>query len=179
MSVDFDSRFEEALRFLATNMPHARELIKPTLLHSVRVGMSLYEKGYPVEVSIAGLLHDLLEDSPVGEEDLRREFGENVTILVVANSKDMTIEGKKERNRDLMNRCATESSEAAIIKAADILDNIAYYRKIENADELQGMIRRGRLLLELKRADFEDDIFITLEKEVAISHDPERPSSLE
>lgn len=83
-----DQDFEQALRFLSEKMPDADKLPKPTLLHSVRVGISLYNGGYNSSICIAGLLHDLVEDSEVSLDDIEQRFGKKVSVLVGANTKN-------------------------------------------------------------------------------------------
>ncbi len=55
---------------------------KPVIMHSIRVGIELFDRGYPREVVLAGILHDVLEDSGFSEASLRREFGDEVAELV-------------------------------------------------------------------------------------------------
>lgn len=43
----------------------------------------------------------------------------------MANTKNMDIADKEERNRDMINRCS-QSEEALIIKCTDIMDNYKY-----------------------------------------------------
>ncbi len=64
----------------------------------------------------------------------------------------------------MIRKCATHNR-AAVIKAADILDNIHYYRKIEHAENLATMIERGKLLLREKNVGFQNKVFSELNKE--------------
>lgn len=67
--------FEKGIRLLSKHMGDESILHKPTLFHSIRVGTYLYEKNYPQKVVIAGLLHDIIEDTEVSPEFLEVEFG--------------------------------------------------------------------------------------------------------
>lgn len=72
--------YEEVLRILSKYVPKANTLIKPTLLHCVRVGIYLHVNGYKKETVLAGFLHDMLEDTDYSAEELRLTFGEEVLI---------------------------------------------------------------------------------------------------
>jgi guanosine-3',5'-bis(diphosphate) 3'-pyrophosphohydrolase len=55
---------------------------EPYITHCVSVSALLVEMGVPPVIVIAGLLHDTVEDTPVTLEDIRREFGDEITKLV-------------------------------------------------------------------------------------------------
>lgn len=99
---NFDDEFEVAIRLLTENMPDAEDLEKPTLFHSIRVGVHLYNLGYSREICLAGLLHDVVEDADITKDDIEEEFGSEVALLVKANTKDEDLENKYE---DLIERC--------------------------------------------------------------------------
>ncbi len=162
---DFDKEFEDAIRFVAEKFSSEKDLTKPTLFHSVRVGVFLYQGGYGKETCIGGILHDVIEDTGTGEEELKSKFGHKVAELVRVNSKDTSIDDKKVRTEAMIRKCATHSRAAAVIKAADILDNIRYYRKTKHAENLATMIERGKLLLREKNVGFQDKVFSELNKE--------------
>jgi len=157
--------FEQALRFLAEKMPDAKDLEKPTLIHSVRVGVYLYNHNCDISICIAGLLHDLVEDSDIKLEDLRGKFGEKVAELVSANTKNNSLP-KDQIYIELLERCINSGEEASIIKAADTLDNLIYYRAIDDQEGISNMLNFGRILLHLKPENFENEIFAELQKEI-------------
>lgn len=55
---------------------------EPYVNHCVAVAMILAELQVPSEVVAAGLLHDTVEDTKVTLDDLRKEFGDEITSLV-------------------------------------------------------------------------------------------------
>lgn len=161
----FDKELEDAIRFVADKFDSGQDLKKPTLLHSIRVGLYLYQGGYNKDACIGGVLHDVIEDTNTSEQEIESRFGSEIAQIVVAISKDTDIIDRVERSEMLIKKCATHSRESAIIKAADILDNIRYYRKIENEVNLETMIKRGKMLLIERKSDFQDEVFRDLEKE--------------
>jgi GTP pyrophosphokinase len=55
---------------------------EPYVNHSVAVASILAELRVPVEVVVAGLLHDTVEDTPITLKDIRNDFGDDVAKLV-------------------------------------------------------------------------------------------------
>jgi GTP diphosphokinase / guanosine-3',5'-bis(diphosphate) 3'-diphosphatase len=55
---------------------------EPYVNHCVAVASILAEIRVPVDVVVAGLLHDTVEDTPVTLNDIRNDFGEDVAKLV-------------------------------------------------------------------------------------------------
>lgn len=55
---------------------------EPYVNHCVAVASLLAELRIPVNVVVAGLLHDTVEDTPVTLDDIRNDFGEDVAKLV-------------------------------------------------------------------------------------------------
>jgi len=163
----FDKELEDAIWFVADKFEVGKDLKKPTLLHSIRVGLYLHEGGYNKDTCIGGILHDVIEDTKTSEKEIESRFGSKIAEIVVVNSKDMNIVDNVMRSEVLIKKCATHSRESAVIKAADILDNIRYYRRIEDELNLNTMIKRGKMLLVEKNADFQDEVFRDLEKEIS------------
>ncbi len=122
----FDYEIERAVEFLVNAIQETGHNPKPVILHSVRVGMYLYEQDCGPEVVIAGLLHDLLEDTETSIHEIENEFGSNVSELVWANSYDVSLP-RPQRDIELVDRCSRHGFDALLIKGADILDNSFYY----------------------------------------------------
>mgnify|MGYP000256505111 CR=1 FL=1 len=129
-----DKAVERAVRYLVRSFESSGDNPKPVILHSVRVGMDLYDRGYETHVVIAGVLHDLLEDTGVTPEELRSEFGATVADIVAAASFDESIEDYSERHYDIYRRCFEVGRDAVVVKAADILDNSDYYGLADSAE---------------------------------------------
>lgn len=55
---------------------------EPYIIHPLWVGIILAELEMDKETITAGLLHDVVEDTDHTEEDIKREFGEEVALLV-------------------------------------------------------------------------------------------------
>ena len=54
---------------------------EPYLIHPLEVSLVLADMKLDSTAIAAGLLHDAIEDTPVTDEDVRREFGDQVVHL--------------------------------------------------------------------------------------------------
>jgi len=122
-----DHAVEEAINYLVLNFLESGDNPKPVVFHSLRVGMRLWSLGHGREVTIAGILHDVLEDTGVTGEELIEEYGPEVHRLVEANSHDRSLEDQEDWYVDVFDRCLEAGREVLAIKAADFYDNLDYY----------------------------------------------------
>jgi (p)ppGpp synthase/HD superfamily hydrolase len=157
--------FEKAVRFLAKYLPPPNETArKPILFHNIRIGVYLYENNYEPNIVLAGLLHDTIEWSSADEQILKTEFGDEVTRLVLACTKDDSILDKEEKTNELIQRCVQNGEAALIIKTADIIDSFKWYSAQNNENELEYCQRNARAIFNFKPDGFSDKIFEELEK---------------
>ncbi len=145
-------------------MPPADDLTKPTLFHCLRVGVYLYKNNYPENIVLAGLLHDVIEDTKIKKEELSKEFNYEIAELVEANSKDKTISDSDARIKELIQRCIAAGQDAAIVKAADVLDNYKYFAKIEDPDGLKYCGKNASTMFQHLPPSFTDKVFEELRK---------------
>lgn len=153
-------QFEKAVRLLSEYFPVSDESSrKPVLFHDIRVGVYLYEHNYSEDIVLAGVLHDVLEFSEMTEKIIRNEFGENVTKLVLACTKDDSIIDKQEKTDELIRRCVENGEDALIVKAADIMDSFKFYAAVDNKKQLEYCVRNAKAIMEYKPDEFRDSIF--------------------
>jgi hypothetical protein len=76
-----------------------------------------------MDMVIAALLHDVVEDTPITYENVVTTFGKRVAEIVRENSDDMSLP-KAERRRARIAGMALKSREARIVKMADIISNL-------------------------------------------------------
>lgn len=160
MSKSLALNFEKAARLLSQSMPVADESTKkPTLFHGLRVGVYLYENKYSEDVVIAGVLHDVLEDTNLTPEEIREIFGDVVLRLVTASTKDDAIKDSLEKTNELIKRCVESGEDALIVKSADILDSFKWYSSQNNESEIGYCMRNANAIFEFKPESFKDKIF--------------------
>jgi guanosine-3',5'-bis(diphosphate) 3'-pyrophosphohydrolase len=126
-NLEEDEEIERAIQYLVHSFESSGDTPKPVILHSIRVGMDLYDRGYEKRIVISGLLHDLLEDTDVTSDEIRSKFGRDAANIVEATSFDESIDDYLERHCDIYKRCFELGRSAVAVKAADILDNSDYY----------------------------------------------------
>lgn len=143
-----DEEIERALRYLVHSFESSGDNPKPVILHSTRVGMDLYDRGYERDVVVAGFLHDLLEDTDVTADEIRSRFGDDVADIVAAASFGEHIDDYLERHYDIYRRCFELGRSAVLVKAADILDNSDYYRMGDDEELKRNLLEKMAYFVE-------------------------------
>lgn len=97
----------------------------PYVNHPLRVARYLAEIGgiEDIDILAAALLHDTIEDTQTTEAELRREFGNAITDLVLEVTDDKSLP-KAERKRLQIEHAPQVSEKATQIKVADKLSNV-------------------------------------------------------
>lgn len=102
---------------------------EPYIIHPVETAKILAQLGMDEQTIVAGLLHDVVEDTPYTEEQLTEEFGSEVTILVDGVTKlgSLVFETKEEAQAENMRKMFLAMSKdirVLIIKLSDRLHNM-------------------------------------------------------
>ncbi len=97
-------------------------------IHPVAVAKILVTLGMDSESIAAGLLHDVIEDTPVTAEELEREFGHTIYLLVNGVTKlgKLPVSAKEQQSENIrkMLIAMAEDIRVIIIKLADRLHNM-------------------------------------------------------
>lgn len=148
-NVDQVDRMDEFLEYLkGLNPNYDLELIKkayltaatmhngqlrksgePYIIHPVETAKILAQLGMDEQTLVAGLLHDVVEDTPYTEEQLTEEFGSEVALLVDGVTKlgNLVFETKEETQAENMRKMFLAMSKdirVLIIKLSDRLHNM-------------------------------------------------------
>ena len=131
------------------NKPLDTELLDRAIIFAVKAhaGTERRGKGFPYivhpmeameivatitpdqELLAAAVLHDVVEDTEISADEIRREFGDRIAALVVAES-DVFVEGVSEedswhdRKQAAMDRLAAAPHDAKIVAMGDKLSNM-------------------------------------------------------
>jgi len=124
--------------------------------HPIAVARLLSEAGFDGTVLVAAYLHDVVEKTSIGIEEVRERFGPEVAGLVEALSDDPGIEDYAERKRDLRRRALEAGDSAARIFAADRLANMRDWRTLPPSEREDCARRLGTELDERLRLWAED-----------------------
>ena len=97
----------------------------PYIIHPISVALAITQIGGvdDPEILAAALLHDTLEDTETGPEELEAKFGKKVCEYVLDVSDDKTLP-KDERKRRQIEHAKKISKGAALIKLGDKISNV-------------------------------------------------------
>ncbi len=99
----------------------------PYASHPIHVSVILLRYGFPEDVAIAGLLHDVVEDQEVPLESIQAEFGLAVAEMVASVTERKREGGAKlsweVRKQEALEHMRGASLDAVALKAADLLHN--------------------------------------------------------
>ncbi len=112
---------KQAFEFAATQ--HAGQKRKFTgvayFSHPIAVAQALKE--FSDEVVIAGLLHDVIEDTDATAAEIEKYFGPKVAFLVLGCTKDPS---KQRSPMDILREAAAQDERVLYVKLADRYDNL-------------------------------------------------------
>jgi len=94
----------------------------PYISHLAAVSVILLNAKFGEDVVVAGLLHDLIEDTRVTPKDIQKNFGEYVLRLVLAVTENKSLPWA-ERKEKYLKQIEIAPLEAKAISAADLLAN--------------------------------------------------------
>ena len=155
---EHDKQIEEAIKFLVFAIHESGKNPKPVILHSVRVGLHLYNLGYDKGIVIAAILHDIIEDTDMKIEEVESKFGKKIAQLVEANSFDENIEDKTERYKENFERCRKAGKDALIVKAADFFDNTDYYHLASTKELAKWLLGKLEYFIENSKDMLKDEV---------------------
>lgn len=102
---------------------------EPYIIHPVETAKILAGLGMDEETIIAGLLHDIIEDTDYTDEEMREEFGDEIALLVDGVTKlgNLVYETREEAQAENLRKMFLAMSKdirVLIIKLADRLHNM-------------------------------------------------------
>jgi (p)ppGpp synthase/HD superfamily hydrolase len=102
----------------------------PFILHPLEVAHLLRGRDYPDEVVAAGVLHDVIEDAGVSQDELATRFGPHVAALVGAVSEPSPEGPYRERKARLRDAVSRAQPDAVAIYAADKVAKLRELRMV-------------------------------------------------
>ena len=126
----FSARYDAALALAAR--AHRDQLRKgtdlPYIAHPVHVSILLIRHGFGEDLAIAGLLHDVVEDTDTSLDLIAAEFGAEVARLVAAVSETKSAHGAElpweQRKAEKLAHLQAAGPDVAALKAADAIHNL-------------------------------------------------------
>lgn len=101
----------------------------PYIIHPMEASAIVSTITSDQELLAAAMLHDVVEDTEVGVDEIEKEFGKRIAQLVASES-DLVVEGKseqeswRERKQYAIDRLANSSRDAKIVAMGDKLSNL-------------------------------------------------------
>lgn len=118
----------------------------PYIYHPLAVGRSLLEAGCAEDVVVAGVLHDVVEDTSVSLAEVQEQFGLRVARWVEGASEPDKEASWEERKRHTLRELEGDCLEVLLVVCADKLDNLLSLKKewLRLGEEVWGLFRRPR-----------------------------------
>ena len=117
---------DKVLYYVCDNLAKTGNNPKPVLLHSFKVSYRLLNYGYDKDIVISGALHDLIEDTNISYEDIKKKYGKKIADIVLAVSFKSDIKDKYLQAKEMSDRCLQNGFDALIVKCSDLCDNIDF-----------------------------------------------------
>jgi (p)ppGpp synthase/HD superfamily hydrolase len=131
----------------------------PYVIHVTMVAMEViaalaHEDDLDGDLAVqCALLHDVIEDAGISYEKLAAEFDTNVADGVLALSKTIGIESKRDQMQDSLKRIKKQPSEIWIVKLADRITNLQPPPGHWSAEKVEKYRKEGQdILIELVEA---------------------------
>lgn len=93
------------------------------IFHPFTVGMMLQKVNANENTVIAGILHDIVEDTKYTLEDIKSKFGQEIADIVSEVTENKKLEWK-ERKIEAINKIKTASIEGKLVESADKINNL-------------------------------------------------------
>jgi (p)ppGpp synthase/HD superfamily hydrolase len=113
---------------------HRKQTGEQLVEHPIAVAQLLTDAGYDGDLIAAAYLHDVVEKTDVGLDEIRERFGPGVAALIDCLSEDPDIEGYSDRKRALRRGILESGGDPVIIYAADRVANMRDWLKVAPED---------------------------------------------
>ncbi len=150
MRTEASERLLGALEFAVKAHGAVRQARKgtpfPYVIHPMRVAEILSRYGCGEDLVVAGLLHDVVEDTPVTIDQVDDEFGSEVARLVAGASEPDKSLSWEERKQHTLEWLREAPEDVLLVSAADKLDNVRSIRDdvAERGEEAWEIFNRPR-----------------------------------
>lgn len=137
-AIEFAARAHSGQYRKGTRMPY--------LIHPLRVCQSLIEAGCVESIAVAGVLHDVVEDTPATLEQIRLQFGDRVAELVRGASEPDKKDTWENRKQHTINSLEFADQDLLCLSIADKLDNLRSFREdvLREGESAWLRFKRGR-----------------------------------
>ncbi|MCT2534932.1 HD domain-containing protein [Aquibacillus koreensis] len=142
----------------------------PYISHPYRVAMLLSQEGVKEDVVIAGLLHDVVEDTDGTLEEIETLFGSKVSTLVEYASEPDKSLSWEERKKHTIETIRTAPIEAKLVVCADKVDNLTSI--LENEKEMGAAVWDSFKRDKVSQQWYYTNVYTSLTDGVQAKHQP-------
>lgn len=126
---DCESIHKSYLYAQNAHQKQTRKSGEPYIVHPLSVALILAEQKMPATVIIAGLLHDVVEDTEIDNEEIKELFGEEICSIVDGVTKldkmaNLDVEDMAAENQRKVIVASAKDVRVIIVKLADRLHNM-------------------------------------------------------
>ncbi len=124
---------EEAVKFLFKAFKGSKNKITnlEKAMHSILVGLTIKDVYQSEDIVVAAYLHNIINETQYGYEDIEEKFGSIVADIVAEVSEDWSLPKWFERKKEFLNRIRRYSDVNAInIIVADKLQELLSYKEV-------------------------------------------------
>lgn len=145
------NNYEEAIHFIFLAFDGKRRIKEniPMVFHSISIGFMLMENGCNEKTVLAGLLHDVIEDTIYTYDDIKTKFGKDIADMVLKVSEDKNISDWKERKTVFIKNMYEQSEDIVMVELADKLQNLL--------SDYSGFIKDGKEALKTLSTSYESN----------------------
>jgi HD domain len=97
---------------------------EPFIKHPLEVARLLRDAGCSEVVVAAGLLHDVVDDSDVGVDEISARFGDSVATLVDGVTDDSCVDSYRQRKQFLRDQVRYLGGDVALLFAAEMISQV-------------------------------------------------------
>ncbi len=140
---------EETIHFIIkafNNKKRRKENINSSF-HSISVGYMLKDINCSETIVISGFLHDIIEDTKYGYEDIKNKFGSIISDNVLKVTEDKKIKDWKLRKIEFIERLKEYDKDIILIELTDKLQNLL--------SDYQLFLKKGKNALYTSNATYE------------------------
>ena len=118
----------------------------PYISHPFEVAQILTKAGCDHSLIIAGLLHDVLEDTDKTSVEIEKEFGSSILSLIQSNSEDKSRSWEERKQHTIEYMTSEASFEELLLACADKLANLRSIKAdyLEYGEALWSRFNRGK-----------------------------------
>jgi (p)ppGpp synthase/HD superfamily hydrolase len=140
---------------------------KLLVIHSLETAFCLKNLGYDNKIVIAGLLHDLLEDTETTKAEIEKIFGQKIAEIVEALSFDFGTNKVGDYKKNFTK--TANFKEALIVRAADIYENSKYF-EFAPPKEYPKLMEKYNYFLKTATLISTEPIYRKLKRKVEVYH---------